>query len=729
MKTLKYCMFNTFLIFGCFCSTMVSAEGTAADKTESSNTSESKSQDVTNDSFEQMLDQFSFSELMDVNVALNPDWEANSPTKFAQKSSLSPAYVTVISKEDILQFGYQSVAEILSYIEGFVFTTDLTLANFGSRGMHPGARAGNRIIKVMIDGQPISFQTTSHNWIERNLIPLQLIERVEVIKGPVSALYGADAFMGVVNVVTKRGDEFMRKGNLAHFEWASITEAGNGFGVSVVGGYQNEKWDNNWGIEYHQLDRAGLSLPITAPDYQRHQDGEQGRMLVSTNDDSNPLTMYTNSQYTIDAKQHIRLAAHYQEMNEDQVYSDLTGVRSTGASHIALYNGFLRFDYTRKISKQWSWSSHVSYASGGSKNDDKIELGTDQFYLKRNMGYQSWQLNTEGSWQPDDTNFWLFGFDYHTANHEIADFTQVNADGERSIYSEVSDEPIDNWAVYAQWFKQWSKSLSSLVGYRVDQHDVYNRQQSERLGFVYQLNAQQQLKLLYGSSFQAPSPELLYRNAISQGDISGNETLRPQEADTLELIFSGSYHEKTRYSATLFINSIDDLVRYENEINNQVAQNSAKSDSYGVEGSISYRQDNFRYFANVSWQETEVESNQVFVLENRKQGELYPSWEFNAGISYLFTSWNGQVYLNSQYQSERPASTTNVIRAETEYDYADSWEFDFGIYKKLNGIFDGAQVRLHIDNLFNERHAHPGFNGIDAPDLGRVITLSYSQRF
>ncbi len=685
--------------------------------------------EVLDDVFVEMLEQASFLDLMDVNVALNPDWEADSPTKFAQKSSLSPAYVTVITKEDIRLFGYQSVADILSYVEGFVFTTDHTLPNFGARGLHPGARAGNRIFKVMIDGQSISFQANSNNWLDRNLIPLNLVERVEVTKGPASALYGADAFLGVINVVTKRSDEFMRRGNLAQVEVESIEAAGVGYGVSMIGGYKSEKWDTNWGAEFHYRDRGGLHLPVTSPDYGLHQQGEQSRVLSLDEDDSEPFSLYSKSQYQIDDKQKVRFAIHYQQQHEDHLYSDLAALRSTGGSHINLYNSFARIDYSNNLSEKWQLLSYLSYADGGSTDDDVIDLGTEQFYLKRQLDYQAWQLNSEASWQPSKDNYWLFGIDLQQGEYLVSRYTQVNADGSRSLFNNGVQTDSDNWAAYSQWFKQWTPNLSSLVGYRFDNHEVYRKQHSGRIGLVLSLNELQQLKLLFGTAFQAPSPELLYGQAVAEDDIAGNPNLKPQQAKGVELIFSGSHLEKWRYSASLYYNIIDDLVRYENRINNQVAANSGEATSLGFETSFSYRSDLLQLFANLSWQDTQVASNSIFELENRQLAELYPEWTVSGGFSYSLPRWNSQFYATARYMSQRAASTTNVLVVEADYSYTEVFVMEAGVYRNFENALGQSRLRLHIDNLFNQKHAHPGFNGIDTPDLGRIITLSYSQRF
>ena len=67
-----------------------------------------------------------------------------------------------------------------------------------------GAESGN--IKVMIDGRSVAYRSTSGNWLGVELVPLESVEQIEIIRGPASALYGADAFLGVVNIITVSPD-------------------------------------------------------------------------------------------------------------------------------------------------------------------------------------------------------------------------------------------------------------------------------------------------------------------------------------------------------------------------------------------------------------------------------------------------------------------------------------------------------------------------------------------
>ena len=134
---------------------------------------------------------------------MNLDDQVTSATKIAQSISEAPAIITVISRDKIIDRGYETVAEALGALPGFFINSDYILPDAGVRGVSGELRGGSRLIKVMVNGHPVSFRSETTNWLNGALIPMDAIDRIEVIRGPGSALYGANAFLGVVNIITR----------------------------------------------------------------------------------------------------------------------------------------------------------------------------------------------------------------------------------------------------------------------------------------------------------------------------------------------------------------------------------------------------------------------------------------------------------------------------------------------------------------------------------------------
>ncbi|HYP89305.1 MAG TPA: TonB-dependent receptor plug domain-containing protein, partial [Polyangiaceae bacterium] len=119
--------------------------------------------------------------------------EVSTATKTAESLDEAPAVITVVTRADIIRWGYQSVAEVLQHTVGFYLTDDHILPNAAVRGMTGGLGAESGMMKVMIDGRSVAYRTTSGNWLGVELVPLESVAQIEIIRGPVSALYGADA--------------------------------------------------------------------------------------------------------------------------------------------------------------------------------------------------------------------------------------------------------------------------------------------------------------------------------------------------------------------------------------------------------------------------------------------------------------------------------------------------------------------------------------------------------
>lgn len=686
---------------------------------------------ISNEVLIQRIEDADFESLLDVRVELNPDWEVGTPTKTTQRSTRSPSSVTVVSKEQISWFGYNSVAEVLSHISGFSATHDLVQSSFGIRGIHPGVRAGNRNFKVMLDGQPISFRANSQNFIDRNLIPISLIERIEIVKGPVSALYGANAFLGVINIVSKTSEEFIRKGQLAYVEAQTNEDTGgSGWFGEFAGGANLWGWQSSFGLGIGSVNREGLPLPLTSPDHDKYQGAEGGRHLLSGDNLSKPLSFYFKSRYLNDDASQWKIGLHYQELNSDNPFSDLNALRQSGYSKVALYNSFVRLDHKRSLNDNLTASFSVAVKKGAPLSQDKFELGSDQFYYKRNISYRGIDFSSEVNWQFNRFNQLLMGFDVSSDEHELETFSRVEkSDASVTPLSESMEKQLDNQGYYLQWLATWQWGFDSIMGYRHDNSDVFAKEDSFRVGLVYPMFEKHSLKLLYGSSFQAPSPELLYRQPIQRGDVIGNPSLSPQSANTLELVLTGTMGDHFRYTATAFHSKVDDLVVYRDDLNNLSAINAASANTEGIELELSYDSDNTHFYFNAGWQDISVGDSSLFVLENRPKDQLFPKYTVNFGVSHGWS--NGiRASVDNTYSDKRPASTSNVIAAETFYqldDFVDTSVTVQGRYK----WFGSKQtiIKLKIHDLWDARYVNPGFGGIDIPTQGRRYIISISQRF
>src|SRR5438477_1912578 len=143
------------------------------------------------------LSQASLEELMNIKVI--------SASKYLQSAQTAPSLVTVVTADQIEKYGYRTLADILRSVGGFYVTYDRNYSYVGTRGF---ARPGdyNSRILLLVNGHRMNDSVYELAYVGTEfLLDVDLIERVEVIRGPSSSLYGTNAFFAVINVITKNG--------------------------------------------------------------------------------------------------------------------------------------------------------------------------------------------------------------------------------------------------------------------------------------------------------------------------------------------------------------------------------------------------------------------------------------------------------------------------------------------------------------------------------------------
>lgn len=669
---------------------------------------------------EDFLQDLSLEDLLNIQV--------ETATKTSEKSSLSPAVITVITAGDIRNYGYKTVVQALSHVAGFVDNYDLAMHNFGVRGINSGVRSGSRTIKFMLDGQSISFRPTSQNFIDAELIPMTLINRIEVVRGPVSALYGANAFLAVVNIVTKKGEELSENNGQVTVGLNSIENAGNGYNLSGIYGNAEKKWDYSLGFNISSQDRSSIKLPKISPAF---DDIENAQSDV---DDSTPLSFYAQSTYNINDKYSLNMSGHYQQLKVNNPFSDINPLSNNGTTLISLDNMYFKSQFDAALSDKINVHSYMVYSQGGTLKEDKIELGADNFFLRRRLGYDGFDFGTEIFFSINEKDNLLIGFDYKRDHHQIETFTRE----ERSTQQKTELNPqlnktLINKGLFLQYLWQLNDDWRAIVGFRSDDDSVIGQQNSTRLGIVGQLPHSIILKFLLGSSFQSPSPELLYRTAVQAGDIIGNPNLRAQQAETIEISAAMPLNENSHLTVTYFNTQLDDLVVFDSDGSNLFANNSSGSETDGLEIEFRMLWEGINSYLNYSWQQTKREptSSSLFVLEYRENGELYPKQTVNWGVSYHWLSQKINMSWNNRWIDVRQASSSNVLYVNQFYELESYLDSTLTISTNRFSFLKGKEstIQFQITDLFDTSYVNPGFGGIEFPSLGRQFLLNVEQRF
>jgi outer membrane receptor protein involved in Fe transport len=141
------------------------------------------------------------------NIELTPVREVTAVSRYAQAIEEAPSSVTVIDGREIRAFGYPTVAEALRGVRGLSLSNDRAYSSAGIRGVGEPNDYNNRVL-LLSDGQPLNENLLNSSYIgSEGRVDLHDIARIEVVRGPGSLLYGAGAFSGVINMVTRPRDE------------------------------------------------------------------------------------------------------------------------------------------------------------------------------------------------------------------------------------------------------------------------------------------------------------------------------------------------------------------------------------------------------------------------------------------------------------------------------------------------------------------------------------------
>jgi iron complex outermembrane receptor protein len=267
--------------------------------------------------------------------------------------------VSVITADEIRRYGYTTLGDVLRSVRGFYVSNNRNYSFAGTRGFNRPGDFNSRVL-IMIDGHRINDNVYGQGGVSGELtLDVDLIERVEVIRGPGSSLYGTGAFFGVINVIPKRGSDFngaelaagVGGGNsrtfigrtsagkkfdngaealvpwggydstgqktLFHPEFAGNTAFNNGYALNAEG----ERWDNVYG----SLHYGGFTLTVSGVQRKKILGGG---LYQSTFNDPGNFTWdkheYVDLQYqrdfTADTSAHVRLYSDRYSYNADAIY-------------------------------------------------------------------------------------------------------------------------------------------------------------------------------------------------------------------------------------------------------------------------------------------------------------------------------------------------------------------------------------------------------------------------
>ncbi|MFN3587704.1 MAG: TonB-dependent receptor, partial [Moraxellaceae bacterium] len=320
----------------------------------------------------------------------------------------APAVVLVLDGEDLRRRGVRSVAEALAGVPGFHVVDDGVGHSVVVRGIGAGQRAYGRTLKVMLDGQPLGLRSDASQFLGPELLPMSLIERIEIVRGPASALYGADAYLGVIHIITRRDDA-------RRLQLAAGHEAGSGDAVAAeaMATASGGDWQGMAAVSVTRQDRSGRELPDSSPLPPAER--------VSAHDIARPQSVYLRLlRQQADARH--ALMFHGAQRDSHGEFLDF-GVLSH-RNRVAVQQHTLGWQsvWQTGVSSQ---RLRIAHAWGGVAEDERLDLGQAGSHPERDFGYRVTELGLEHQRQFGRHHF-LLGMDGSWNDEQPFDVFSIN---------------------------------------------------------------------------------------------------------------------------------------------------------------------------------------------------------------------------------------------------------------------------------------------------------------
>lgn len=513
------------------------------------------------DPHEQLLT-LSLEELMDIKVT-------TVATGLTQTVAEAPASTTVITIMDIEAMGARSLEEVLKTVPGIhISTSEHRFAPlYDVRGVHS---SNNYEILIMVDGIPIKSVvdgmrgSRGESWTPP---PIQQIQRVEVIRGPGSALYGADAVSGVVNIITKTAKDIHN------------TESG-----MRLGSYQtynpwilhSRKFSNGMELAFSvdYLDTDGHQQTVYQ-DLQTTLDHNGGTTLSQT-----PGRAYLQKQQLnisgVLSKDHWRLGINAVRTRQAGAGLGLTLLISPEEHH---ENNHYQVDlgyHNPNFTENWETKLQLSYRDladdvfqsytvlpGGMRNNLLYPYGSpnNTSYLQRQS-----RLDFSGQYRGFENHSIRLGMgtlyaDLHETTWSfLLNRTEPLMVDSESVGSILLPEKIrQNRYLFAQDAWKFAPNWELTTGIRYDWYSDFDSTVNPRLALVWRTSPRLTSKLLYGSAFRAPSFIEMY-TPLNRVEV-GNPHLKAETSHTWEVIFDYRANRDLNMAVNLFDYQIKDKIQ------------------------------------------------------------------------------------------------------------------------------------------------------------------------
>lgn len=634
-------------------------------------------------------------ELNVIDKLLNQPVFSPFRTEGTVKDSTRPVYV--ITGEEIEAQGARNVREAIRFLpgvlpDGTVGTEVQALSGQFIRGSN-----SNQVL-ILLDGKPIN--NLGSGGFDLSEIPSNNIERIEVLPGGGSTLYGSGAMGGIINIITRRPTdkpttEVKVTAGAYGLNQQSIQTTGKAGNLGYSIGYNRTQAEYNYPYSIPEANFEGTrkNNDVLANNF--------NLKLQADLDKRNTLTfsaLYLGKEQGVPGGVPIPLPrfgqGYFNSLTDnnrkytDQVLTDLTWNSKLGQGKDSLLTAKFYADFL----------------------NTKFENLTLPASSQRRFNNQqdSYGVQVNHNWKFATNQTLTYGFDYRSVAAKNSTFNYST-----NLNSITYDDSIEQGAIFARYEVDLTPSFSINLGLRQDFNSLTNGSfTSPSVGTKLALSDSTTIRANYIRNFQAPTLFNLYANG---GTYVGNPNLKPEKGDSYDVGIDQKLGTFGLLRLTYFNNTISDLIAYNFAVTVATYENIGLVRTQGIEASLNLQLANNIYaFVNYT-------ANDPRILESTNSAEKDKELRFagadsiNAGISYE----NYQGLYAGFLMHSLGAYPTNNINTESLSGYT---TFDIKLRIPLS---EQLTINGSVDNILDQRYQL--FAGY--PDAGRVFQVGFNCKF
>lgn len=644
------------------------------------------------------------------------------------EAKIAPSNVTIITKQMIDERAYQTLVDVCQDMSEF----DFMMYNDGG-GEYPGysknrglGEVGNPEVLIMINGvvqNNISFNW-SQMWTYENMFID--VDRIEIVQGPGSVLYGAQAFSGVINIITDK------KFN----------------GVEAVSSFGSfNSWKNDIKIGKELTENLHFSMSY----HQYHSQGDQGKnsydpagYFTKNLYPNTILSDYDNNGNFIKNTPGINAGKYIPDgyNNSKDSYALRSSLKYKNTKLSFFFSDYIRGNSSAISGYEYFLTDKENVTNFRSYN---IDL-SNKFKINNKLRLNSSLVYRESNILPSSGFKYLYRFPSLLKNYK-AYATQAYIEerflydlnlntsillGVKATYNIKTDrivslgesgdsktKTISSWyeakegnginilkeypvfiekelAAYALWDNNWTKNFITSIGLRLDYNENFGNVYNPRFAIMYNPMSEINVKVLYGTAFRQAGVFELYN------EFRGNENLTPERIRTGELeINSLFFNSKLSIKTNIFHSIIADYIGKKYDPSKPSGERFENIDDFNLTGISIYLSaqilENLRFY-----------SNSTYMLGlNTYDVRLYElddiaKFKLNAGLNLKFLKNKLVADFRTNYIGKRKAPNTNIWLNLYENGYAPAYlKANLSIMYKF---FDYFQIQFVVNNIFNEQY-------------------------